>query len=77
MRSVGVLPDNLTTGRAGTTFVPVLSLEEAQRRLAPECVSRHHIVEMDELGSADIERWLNLRASNPALDSPYFHPAFT
>lgn len=55
----------------------MLSLEETQRRLAPECVSRHHIVEMDELGSADIERWLNLRASNPALDSPYFHPAFT
>ena len=32
---------------------------------------------MDELGSAHIERWLELRASNPALDSPYFHPAFT
>jgi CelD/BcsL family acetyltransferase involved in cellulose biosynthesis len=39
-------------------------------------VSRHHIVEMDELGGAHIERWLDLRASNSALDSPYFHPAF-
>jgi CelD/BcsL family acetyltransferase involved in cellulose biosynthesis len=32
---------------------------------------------MNELGEAHIERWLALRASNPALDSPYFHPAFT
>jgi CelD/BcsL family acetyltransferase involved in cellulose biosynthesis len=43
--------------------------------IAEGCV-RHRIVEMGELTVADIDRWLELRASNPALDSPYFHPAF-
>jgi CelD/BcsL family acetyltransferase involved in cellulose biosynthesis len=37
---------------------------------------RHRLVEMRELTSVDISRWLELRASNPALDSPYFHPGF-
>lgn len=40
-------------------------------------MAHHHIVEMNELSSAHTERWLELRASNSALDSPYFHPAFT
>src|SRR5947209_6619557 len=31
---------------------------------------------VNELPQGDIERWLELRASNPALDSPYFHPGF-
>jgi CelD/BcsL family acetyltransferase involved in cellulose biosynthesis len=31
---------------------------------------------MDALSTADLERWLELRASNPSLDSPYFHPGF-
>ena len=35
------------------------------------------VVEVDELSSAHIQLWLDLRASNPTLDSPYFHPAFT
>lgn len=39
------------------------------------CV-RHRIVDVDGLTTADIDRWLELRASNPALDSPYFHPGF-
>ncbi len=77
VRSVGVHQDNLTTDGAGTTFAPAPAITETQRGPQPERVSRHHIVEMDELGSAHIERWLDLRASNPALDSPYFHPAFT
>ena len=37
---------------------------------------RHRIVDMDDLTAADIARWLELRASNSALDSPYFHPGF-
>jgi CelD/BcsL family acetyltransferase involved in cellulose biosynthesis len=39
------------------------------------CV-RHRVVGVDDLTTADIERWLELRASNSALDSPYFHPGF-
>lgn len=39
------------------------------------CVT-HRVVSVDELTPADIDRWLELRASNPALDSPYFHPGF-
>jgi CelD/BcsL family acetyltransferase involved in cellulose biosynthesis len=72
-----VLEDNLTTGGQGTSYAPAPPLTETQRGPQPERVSRHHLVEMDELGSAHVERWLELRASNPALDSPYFHPAFT
>jgi CelD/BcsL family acetyltransferase involved in cellulose biosynthesis len=37
---------------------------------------RHRVVEIADLTAADIDRWLELRASNPALDSPYFHPEF-
>ena len=37
---------------------------------------RHRVVEMGELTAAEMVRWLELRASNPALDSPYFHPQF-
>ena len=65
--------DNLTAGEREATR-PV---EAAQPGPRSERVARHHIVEMNELGSAHVERWLELRASNPALDSPYFHPAFT
>jgi CelD/BcsL family acetyltransferase involved in cellulose biosynthesis len=32
---------------------------------------------MCDLTAGDIGRWLELRASNPALDSPYYHPSFT
>ena len=34
------------------------------------------VVEMSDLTRADLDRWLDLRAGNPALDSPYFHPGF-
>jgi len=37
----------------------------------------HRAVAPAELTAAQIERWLVLRAGNPALDSPYFHPGFT
>jgi CelD/BcsL family acetyltransferase involved in cellulose biosynthesis len=37
---------------------------------------RHRMVEMNALSGAEINRWVELRASNPALDSPYFHPGF-
>jgi CelD/BcsL family acetyltransferase involved in cellulose biosynthesis len=74
---VGVHQDSLTTGERETTRAPTDPAEGVQAGPPPERVVRHHIVEMNELGSAHIERWLELRASNPALDSPYFHPAFT
>ena len=69
--------DNLTTGEHMTTYAPAQPVNDAGHGAPSERVARHHVVEMDELGSAHIERWLDLRASNPALDSPYFHPAFT
>ena len=34
------------------------------------------VVEMGDLTAEELDRWLELRASNPALDSPYFHPGF-
>jgi CelD/BcsL family acetyltransferase involved in cellulose biosynthesis len=30
----------------------------------------------DALGARELEAWHRLRAGNPALDSPYFHPGF-
>lgn len=36
----------------------------------------HRVVEMADLTAAETVRWLELRASNPDLDSPYFHPQF-
>jgi CelD/BcsL family acetyltransferase involved in cellulose biosynthesis len=74
---VGVHQDNLMTGERETTYAPAKPLTDAQERSQSERVAHHHIVEMNELDSAHIDRWLELRASNPALDSPYFHPAFT
>jgi CelD/BcsL family acetyltransferase involved in cellulose biosynthesis len=38
---------------------------------------RYRITEVGEMSTAERDRWLELRASNPALDSPYFHPGFT
>jgi CelD/BcsL family acetyltransferase involved in cellulose biosynthesis len=34
------------------------------------------VVVLDELSSAERDAWLRLRATNPSLDSPYFHPGF-
>ncbi len=34
------------------------------------------LVSFDELTGEEIDAWHALRASNPALDSPYFHPGF-
>ncbi|WP_020662874.1 GNAT family N-acetyltransferase [Amycolatopsis benzoatilytica] len=35
------------------------------------------VVEFDRLTARELESWHVLRAGNPRLDSPYFHPAFT
>jgi CelD/BcsL family acetyltransferase involved in cellulose biosynthesis len=34
------------------------------------------LVAWSDLGAEELEAWHRLRQSNPALDSPYFHPAF-
>lgn len=34
------------------------------------------LVEFDALSVAELERWRLVRESNPALDSPFFHPVF-
>jgi CelD/BcsL family acetyltransferase involved in cellulose biosynthesis len=34
-------------------------------------------VPFDTLSDADLDAWHQLRAANPALDSPYFHPGFS
>lgn len=34
------------------------------------------LVGLADLTSSELDRWRSLRASNPALDSPYFDPAF-
>ena len=39
--------------------------------------SSHRTVAPAELTDAELDRWMALRAGNPALDSPYFHPGFT
>lgn len=44
------------------------------RKLLGSTTSR--IVGMDELSDEEIDAWHALRASNQALDSPYFHPGF-
>jgi CelD/BcsL family acetyltransferase involved in cellulose biosynthesis len=36
----------------------------------------YRTVEAGALGPSERQRWHDLRASNPALDSPYFHPEF-
>jgi CelD/BcsL family acetyltransferase involved in cellulose biosynthesis len=40
-------------------------------------VSVARVVRFDELTVREIDAWHLLRAANPALDSPYFHPGFT
>lgn len=37
----------------------------------------HRVVEPGALTGAEVDRWIELRKSNPQLDSPYFHPGFT
>ena len=34
------------------------------------------VVAFDALGAEELDAWHRLRAGNPALDSPYFHPGF-
>jgi len=34
------------------------------------------VVSWDQLTSEEIEAWHTIRAKNPALDSPYFHPGY-
>lgn len=42
----------------------------------PVRVTRHETVSFDALGPAGIDEWRRLRAANPSLDSPFFHPGF-
>ena len=45
----------------------------------PDFVGAHRrarLVPFDQLSTQDIEAWHGLRAVNPELDSPYFHPGF-
>ncbi len=44
--------------------------------LAAAPALRYRLLEADQLGEARVARWHELRASNPALDSPYYHPGF-
>lgn len=37
---------------------------------------RYRVVDAGALGPGEQQRWHELRGSNPALDSPYFHPEF-
>jgi CelD/BcsL family acetyltransferase involved in cellulose biosynthesis len=52
-----------------------------QSRRSPATVSTrptsYATVGFDELGEPELSAWGTLRAANPALDSPYFHPGFS
>jgi CelD/BcsL family acetyltransferase involved in cellulose biosynthesis len=39
-------------------------------------VASVRLVPFDALTTEDLDRWHRLRAANPRLDSPYFHPGF-
>jgi CelD/BcsL family acetyltransferase involved in cellulose biosynthesis len=39
-------------------------------------VTMSRVVRFDQLSTRDLDAWHELRAANPALDSPYFHPGF-
>jgi CelD/BcsL family acetyltransferase involved in cellulose biosynthesis len=41
----------------------------------PLALSR--VVRFDRLDARELDAWHQLRAANPALDSPYFHPGFS
>jgi CelD/BcsL family acetyltransferase involved in cellulose biosynthesis len=43
---------------------------------APMNTATVRTVPFDKLGSEELDTWHRLRASNPKLDSPYFHPGF-
>ena len=65
----------------GTVSIrPVTKAQEDEPQVAtaaPGCTPVHYrAVELSALGTAERQRWHELRASNPALDSPYFHPEF-
>lgn len=44
--------------------------------VAGSTVNALQIVAFDALGTAEMDAWHLLRAANPHLDSPYFHPGF-
>jgi CelD/BcsL family acetyltransferase involved in cellulose biosynthesis len=48
----------------------------AEEAAASARVVRHDTVSFDALGSAEVDTWHRLRAANPSLDSPFFHPGF-
>jgi CelD/BcsL family acetyltransferase involved in cellulose biosynthesis len=39
-------------------------------------VTAMEMVDFDDLGAEELDAWHRLRAANPMLDSPYFHPGF-
>jgi CelD/BcsL family acetyltransferase involved in cellulose biosynthesis len=39
-------------------------------------VTVSRMVTFDQLGTRELDAWHELRAANPLLDSPYFHPGF-
>jgi CelD/BcsL family acetyltransferase involved in cellulose biosynthesis len=43
---------------------------------AGEQLAVARVVRVDQLGHRELDAWHRLRAANPALDSPYFHPGF-
>ena len=47
-----------------------------QTIVAPGRIVTASAVAFDALGGEEIDAWHRLRAANPALDSPYFHPGF-
>src|SRR2546423_1776876 len=50
------------------------AVSEAERRGAT--VRSVRIVAFDALTGGQLDAWHRLRATNPQLDSPYFHPGF-
>lgn len=65
-----ILADPMTVGTQ-----PAVARERSHA--TPGRATGHRAVAPSELTAAELGRWLELRAGNPALDSPYFHPGFT
>jgi CelD/BcsL family acetyltransferase involved in cellulose biosynthesis len=65
-----------TLSEAATIGGPATMSRDSRHATAARSVT-HRAVAPAELTAAEVDRWLELRAGNPALDSPYFHPGFT
>jgi CelD/BcsL family acetyltransferase involved in cellulose biosynthesis len=51
-------------------------LTATEHTVAAGRITSVRTVPFDALTDADLDAWHRLRAANPALDSPYFHPGF-